>query len=368
MAGNSLLDTALSRNVPNQSPANPLIDVADLPGVPTGVDGAPGPSSADVLRMQEEAARQRARGAILAYGDTTIIPSLTELGEGALNGLNRFGEAALAFGPQGEMLSAPVEALGTAIRAYRAAPRAGTAAIVGERALTKPTQEQALTGLRGEVDTLSDQARQLGVAPEVRPDIALSPEEEINALTFARDSLKGRLAEKQSALDATNAAAPRTSVPSVDGISPIRERAEMIDAITGNPYVQPIPGRQGFPTKREQIDLANQFFDTGGRLDAPGPWGRDVPQAIRGVMQGTVNPRARSIEMDMPSNLPGGQDLMNALNASRQEAANLAGRLRNARSNDEVIDLQKQLEAVRRRSDSFMRMWETEKAKNLPKP
>lgn len=383
MASNDLYNVAASgRVMPSPVPANALADVAfsaapmmvaprvvaaeGPPGVPTGVDGRIGPSSGEVRRLQSAADARRAKDAMLSYGDTTLIPSLSELGEGALDGLNRFGELALAFGPQGEMLSAPIEALGTAVRAYRAAPRAGVASVVGERALTKPTQEQALTGLRSEVDALTDQASRLGIEPGVRPDVALSPEEEINALTFMRDSLQNRVANKQAALDAANASAPPTSVPSFDGISPIRERAEMLDALTQNPYVQPIPGQQGLPTKQRQIDLANQFFERGGRLPEAGPWGRDMPAAIRDVLQSEASKAAGGTG---PRQLrPGYPDIIKALQDTRQEGADLANRLRNARSNEEVADLQRQLAAVRRRSDSFMRMWEEEKARNLPKP
>lgn len=370
MAGNRLYDVAAASALPYGLRPGPnalavaalgaaptalapaVAEAEGLPGVPTGEDGRPGPSSGEVRRMQEAEDDRRARDALLSFGRTTIIPSAGDVVDGAVDAVNQFGERALAFGPQGEILGAPVEALGGAINALRAAPRAGAAAIIGERALAKPRPEQVLKGLQDEVGGLVDQGLRLGIEPGPLPDVPLSPDEQINMLTTVRDNLKSRIAGRQAELDARNANAPPTSVPATDARPPIRERAEIVDAIQSNPYVQPIPGRQGFPTKQAQTDLANQFFDQGKRLDPPGPWGRDMPETIKGVMQ-----RASNVASGRPTaNLPGLEQAAKGLAEYRKQVRDLSAQLQSARG-EQIPALQVQIQDARARADRFMQLW-----------
>lgn len=287
---NALVTAALQAAAANQMPPaagqTPPPDAGNLPGVPFGEDGRPGPDSATMRQMQEDADRSRAKDALLSYGDTTIIPSFGEMGSRAWSGIRDAGEAALAFGPQGEALAGAGRGMAAFLDAARNAPRAVTATVIGEKALAKPTQARITQNLSDEVTDLIAKGRQYGIEPGPMPDVPLTTEELGNVLSVIRDNMRVRIATREAELERVNAAAPKTSVPSVDGRGPLNERSEILDALEANPYVQPIPGRQGLPTKQQQIDTARQYFEQGGRLDPPGPWGRDMPETVRQVMQG----------------------------------------------------------------------------------
>lgn len=371
MAGNSLYDLYIpGAGLPAaQFPPNALADAAlgsvgpmiptamrgdpnDV-GVPVGVNGEIGPNVAQVRQMQAAADQRRARDAIVRYGDdTTIIPSLSELGDTALSGLQTIGDAALAFGPQGEILALPERGVATVLQAIRGAPRAAAATVVGERALPKQNPEKIIGALKDEIDHLAARGQGLGnIQPGPLPDVQMNPEEQINALTTVRDNLRNRIAARQARIDEVNANAPPTSVPDTDARPPIRERGEILDAIQGNPYVQPIPGRQGLPTKQQQIDLANQFFEQGGRLDPAGPWGRNMPETVRGVMQ-----RSAGTGTGLAQNLPGIEQAAEGLKYYRQQVADLTAQLQSAREQD-IPAVQAQLQDARARADRFMRLW-----------
>ncbi len=253
--------------------------------VPTGEDG----DTRSALQRYSDAYDQADQPsplskALLTYGDKVLVPPLKDIpaaiAHGTVDALNTAGDYAMAYGPPDLGPAGPVAmTLGMMLKA----PRAALSAISGRAPVVKAAPE-TLESVGNEIAALTQQGKQFGIAPGPRPDIPLSPDEELNMLQSIRDTMKPQIQARQAALDATNAAAPRTSVPNADGLTPIRERNQVLDTIQGNPYVQPIPGRQGFPTKQDQVSLAQQFFDNGGRLSAGGPWGRDMQAEIKNVL------------------------------------------------------------------------------------
>ncbi len=283
----------------------------------------------------------------LRYGDTEIIPAPSRWGDAALSGLEGLANVATAFPPSmaaagpaeyaiGALLKTPRAALGPLAKsAETVSPSLPTSGPLTQSALNVAQRyagnsTRALPGLRQEVDALTEQARSLGLPVEARPDVLLSPAEEVNHLSFLRDTLGNRIARHQADLDAVNAGLPASSVPSIDGITPIRERNSIFDTINGNPYVQSIPGRQGFPTKAEQLRLASQYFDEGGRLADPGPWGRDMPSELQRILQDTYEaksaPRGPAANLpDVPSIMTGYKSAAADAEAARREADQLRG-------------------------------------------
>jgi hypothetical protein len=93
-----------------------------------------------------------------------------------------------------------------------------------------------------------------------------------------------------------------------------------MDTLQANPYVQPIPGRQGFPTKQEQLKLAQKFFESGGRLSPGGPWGRDMQEEIRNVLSRAAR-KADNVSTGPTASRPGAEDAVRAYrDASRAGA------------------------------------------------
>jgi hypothetical protein len=326
---------------------------------------------------------QRRNDAILSHGDTVLIPGLSEIGSKIFAGISNAGDAMLAFGPMGEALSGPMNYLSAATQAFRNGGRAAVAAAgAGERALSKPTPEQTLMRLRTENDALVKEGNALGVRPGDMPDIALTPEEEINMLSAVNDAMSGRIKAVRGRLDRTNAMAPKSSVPSVDGYTPMAERADVTDWLARNPYTQAIKGRQGFPSKNEQQRLTNKFFDRGGRLPAPGPWGRDLRAAVQYAIENANRTEGRTGRV---ANRPSVGEVMQAWRGARDEAAALAKQLADLKNDAtpqavealtvRLSEVTQELEilraahvAARRRVDGLSRLIEENKDPGLPPP
>jgi hypothetical protein len=224
------------------------------------------------------------QGDIIAAGvpapTLSSLLSPADVGSAALRAFNNLGEVATAFPPT--MEAGPVI---TTLAALLRAPRATAAAgALGERALAKPTTQQTIGRLESEVRNLIDRGKQFGVGPGPMPDVPLTPQQQINRLNFLKDDLSKNIAITQAEVDARTAAKPPTSVPEINTRPARAERFDVIDRLQKNPYVQSYPGRQGFPKKAEQIDLAKRYFDAGGRLSPGGPWGRNMQEEIRRIL------------------------------------------------------------------------------------
>jgi hypothetical protein len=224
------------------------------------------------------------QGDIIAAGvpapTLSSILSPADVGSAALRAFNNLGEVATAFPPT--MEAGPVI---TTLAALLRAPRATAAAgALGERVLAKPTPEQTIARLQQEVGDLIERGKQFGIGPGPMPDVPLTPQQQINRLNFLRDDLGKNIAITQAEVDARTASKPPTSVPEVNTRPARAERFAVLDHLQSNPYVQSIPGRQGFPKKAEQIDLANRYFERGGKLNPGGPWGRDMQEEIRKIL------------------------------------------------------------------------------------
>lgn len=265
--------------------------------VPTGVEG----DTRSTLQRysdaydQPEGSSPLAR-ALMTYGDKVIIPSLEEtpgaVGNAVLDTLNAAGDLSLAYGPPNLGPAGPAAmTLGMMLKAPQAAAR-----MISR------------------------------IAPSAAPEVAATQKASTDALNALSDEItatRASRAETQaSKRDAAyQAANPNLgpTVPNVDGITPIRERNQVLDAIQGNPFVQPIKGRQGLPTKAEQTNLANQYFDNSGRLGPGGPWGRDMQQEIRDVLSKAAR-KADNQSVGPTANKPGPQEMGKGLNYFRNQA------------------------------------------------
>lgn len=332
----------------------------------------------------EQSDRKRRSDAILTYGNNVLIPGAKDIASNVLSALSNGGDAMMAFGPMGEALSGPMNALSAAAQAIRGGGRAALAASsgAGERALAKPTQAQVLSRLRQDNSAIMAEGKALGIKPGEYPDVLLTPGEEVNMLTAVNDAMRARIAAARDRLGGVNAALPNGSVPSVDGYSAMAERADVASWLEKNKYTQAIQGRQGFPTKQEQKNLASLFFDRGGRLPAPGPWGRDLRAAVQYAIENANRTEGRTGRV---ANRPSVGEVMQAWRGARDEAAALAKQLADLKNDAtpqavealtvRLSEVTQELEilraahvAARRRVDGLSRLIEENKDPGLPPP
>lgn len=131
--------------------------------------------------------------------------------------------------------------------------------------------EQALEAVSGEIAELSGRYRQLFgkdfVAPKARPG---TPTDEIlKGEQQTLEELRTIVTSKEAAL------AKMPDVPSTPKIRDVSgERDELLQQARDNPFVKAVPGKQGLPKKKEELDAIERFYKNGGSLP-PGPWGRD---------------------------------------------------------------------------------------------
>lgn len=246
--------------------------MADYNDIPLTGDPA---TDAAIRAQWAEAAKQRRDSALLRYGDEVLVPSLPELGSEAWKHVKGAGEAMLAFGPMGEALDAPIMGIGALMRSIQAKP------------------------------------------------VAMSADEIAAANAASRDSKAAADAQaKTQAFNAENASSGTVPLTSVLNA----ERAAVTRGVENTPYVQPIRGRQGLPSKEEQARLANQYFEAGGRqkdLGPPGPWGRDPGKDAQAAIQAAAD-KAKNVGTTGPrANKPGVQDLMTAYQASQARLRNI---------------------------------------------
>ncbi len=300
--------------------------MGDLPGVPFGANGMETtPDSAGARAINEAEAAARAKRALVSAGDTTIVPGVGDMAKGALNAVANAGEAALAFGPMGEALNAPLQAARPVVEAFRSAPRATAAAATTERLIPPPSQAQVLNRLRAETDALMEEAAHLGVTVPPNPAVVRSADGEIAHLTQLRDELAPRIDDLKARVGRVNAEAPPTSgVPVTDARPAMAERNSVLGAVQSNPYVQAVPGQKGFPTKAQQTARATQFFDEGGRIPEGGPWGRDIREAVKFAIEGG----GRKGRDGLPAaNMPNASEIIEAWRGAQAEAQALREQL-----------------------------------------
>ncbi len=314
----------------------------DLPGVPNGLGNEIGPSSSEAKALIEKRKKEVADRSFLHYDGTQIIPNnWQDFGSMALEGLRRAGEVSLAFGPMGEALNAPLQGVGAAVRYSRLKP-------------SGPTLEQA----KARVDRLAKDVQAYRLEqPPAGPAVAPAT---IDDLLSYGDVLEAALKAKKDSLAGTS---PKTSVPSVDGITPRIDRQAAIGVVKNNPYVQAIPGRRGFPSKKEQLRLINKYFDEGGKLDPPGPWGRNIRDDARSAISKAANPPPPASRIGPTHNRPGTPDILNNLKSARAELKqtkediqSLQAALSESKDANLLNDLRASLEAAQLKYD---RLWES---------
>ena len=99
--------------------------LAATPQVPLTGDPA---RDAEIRAEWQRKTDERRDNALVRAGDKVLIPGPAELAGNAWQGLQNAGEAAMAFGPMGEALEAPIAGAGAVIKSFKAKPPAPTAA------------------------------------------------------------------------------------------------------------------------------------------------------------------------------------------------------------------------------------------------
>lgn len=123
----------------------------------------------------------------------------------------------------------------------------------------------AKKSVKDQISELEDRIR------SISPNRSLPPKTPGGDQSQYLKSLQGVLGDLQKNIRP----GPTSSVPKIDGIGRARDRRLVSDHLNSNPHVRAIPGRQGFPTKDEQHQLAAEFLKN-KRLPEQGPWGRHV--------------------------------------------------------------------------------------------
>jgi predicted nucleic acid-binding Zn-ribbon protein len=131
-----------------------------------------------------------------------------------------------------------------------------------------PALREEVTSLMGQLYAMTKQARPL-------PGSFEKPEVQMKGLREAKEWAEKELAAVRAAQPTARTSVPATTTP---------EREYLLKEIRKNPYVQAIPGRQGFPKKAEQEAFAKQFS---GELPAS-PWGRSAVDDIRYALSEAV--------------------------------------------------------------------------------
>lgn len=278
--------------VPAKLPRQAAVTLSEMlrQSVPTGVEGD---TRSALQRFKDDYAEPAPSlsKALLTYGNRVLVPAPDEIPGAMLDALSSAGDISLAYGPPSLGPAGPAATtLGMMLKSPQAIARVISRMKPAEVAPAAHAADDAL-------NALSDQ---------------------ITASKAAR--AKVRAEARQTAYDAANPNRGPT-VPKVDGLTPVRERNQVLDAIYSNPYVQPIKGRQGLPTKSEQAKLATQYFDNGGRLSPGGPWGRDMQQEIRDVLSKAAR-KVDNRSTGPMQNKPGTSEAVQAWKSANGQAQN----------------------------------------------
>lgn len=172
-------------------------------------------------------------------------------------------------------LLTPLDDVSSAVESGTAADAAmaGFSLIPGFRG-GKKAAEAALPALRSEVEGLMSQYRRLTGEARPLPRSVEPVEEQMSGL----NDLKTWLTRELEQAGASRPQSAATSVP----VTSSPQQEEVLRFIQNNPYTQSIPGRQGFPSKSEQEQLAREFFRAGGEMPAA-PWGHTLHSATEDV-------------------------------------------------------------------------------------
>ena len=269
--------------------------------------------------------RQRVQDrSLVTYGDQQVIPNnIDDTLDMMTTGLSRAGEVMSAFPAVGGLIDEAGDALGAGLRYARSKP---------------PVPQDIIPGATKEGDAI------------------------LAAQRAKRDA--ARAAQAQAAEDAAKVArgaayqaeaAKRGSTGTVPALSPTKDRAAILEGLPENTAPMAIKGRQGMPTRDEQIDLVDKYLSMGGRArDLPpgnGPWGPS-PQGqsdrAREAIQRAWNEQPRPPKgRTVPDNYrPSVGELAEAYRGAKAEAvllrekiARLSGKAENMVSKEEIDSL-----------------------------
>lgn len=225
---------------------------------------------------REMAARDRRNRALVTNGDDVLVPgpedwSIKGAGNLALEGINRFGEAALAMPPSLGPPGAVIHGLGQVMKF----PSSTLKHMTGMKPpVAQSSLDEAAQASQRSYDELL--GRLQSIDPSYRAPSAIG-EPDYGALT---KGMQGDLGAFESRI------APRTggSVPAAGNPGAMDEVFDAAADVASRPYHQSAPGKQGFASPEEFADIMRRGAMEGRTFDdmgSPGPWGRNIPEARR---------------------------------------------------------------------------------------
>lgn len=277
------------RNELRGDPAQDTLE--DLPGVPFGDGDARTPSSAEARAMQQAREADVESRSLLRYGDKQIIPNnLSDAGGMALEGLRRAGEVSAAF-PMG-ILDDALVGVGRAIKGIQNARMP----ITDVEAAKLAAERQAAQGARQNVRDIGKSMAQ---------------------------ALAKRMAGKERAAENAKKGLTPSGVP--DTLTQKRDLQHLMKGLPEGTSPAAIKGRQGMPTRDEQIELVEKYIGSGKGvrdLGSGGPWGRSPYQDAREAIQRAYQPQPvpKATRTGPEANLPSVAEIVDAYKKAKDQA------------------------------------------------
>lgn len=314
------------------------------PGGAQGMDFAPGGPEGDTLSdnpadripitadgNEAQAREQQAKGyaanrqrvkdrSLVTYGDQQVIPNnIDDAIDMLISGASKAGEVGAAFPGVGTLIDDAGAALGAGMKTLRSKP---------------PVPQEIIPGASKEGDAI------LG-AERAKREAAQAAQR--RAREEVEQKARGAAYQAEAVKKGSTGTVPIAR--GVDAPSAQRDMAALKSGLPDGTAPMAIKGRQGMPTRDEQIDLVEKYIGTGGRLDdiPAGPWGRNPTDDAREAIQRTYDKTTgrRSTKNDRTTRMqdePSVGMLADAYRAAKSEAAALReeiGRIK-AASKDNV--------------------------------
>ena len=278
--------------------------------IPITADGNEEAARAAQAKMYEDNLRRVIDRSFVRYGDQVLIPNnIDDAIDMLVSGAAKAGDVLAAFPGVGTLIDDLGNAAGAGLKALRNAPKA---------------PEEIIPGATAEGDAILAARR-------------AAREKEQAAARAAQEQ-----ADRQARGAAYQAeAAKRGSTGTVPALSPAKDRAAIVEGLPEGTAPMAIKGRQGMPTRDEQIELVDKYISGGGRVrDLPsgdGPWGsspqRKAERAQEAIQRAfdkdkAKQPPAKAATVGDEANLPSVKELMEAWKGAKAEADRLRSEIK----------------------------------------
>lgn len=278
--------------------------------IPITADGNEEAARAAQARMYADNRQRLQDRSLVTYGDQQVIPNnIDDAVDMLVSGAAKAGDVLAAFPGVGTLIDDLGNAAGAGLKALRNAPKA---------------PQEIIPGASKEGDAILAAQR---AAREKEQAAARAAREEADR--------KARGAAYQAE------AAKRGSTGTVPALSPAKDRAAIVEGLPEGTAPMAIKGRQGMPTRDEQIELVDKYISGGGRVrDLPsgdGPWGsspqRKAERAQEAIQRAfdkdkAKQPPAKAATVGDEANLPSVKELMEAWKGAKAEADRLRSEIK----------------------------------------